>query len=72
MLLGDTTSTAAALSYPDPGVSVGGYNATQSGQATHNAFMAEARKQSRAYWRDQYTALAVNAYVRAAFGLTTN
>jgi hypothetical protein len=34
-----------------------------------DAFAIEARKQSRLNWRTQYTAEAVNGYIRAGFGL---
>jgi hypothetical protein len=32
-------------------------------------FVTEARQQSRLRWRTQYTAEAVNGYIRAGFGL---
>ena len=67
-LISDTTSFAMAINYPSPAVSVGAYNALLNSGATHHAFMAEARQQSRSNWRPAYTARAVNAYVRGAFG----
>jgi hypothetical protein len=33
------------------------------------AFVTEARKQSRANWRPEFTADAVNTYVRAGYGM---
>ena len=53
--------------YVDPNRSVGSYNASLGGVGTTAAFLAEARKQSRDNWRPQYTAAAVNSYIRAGF-----
>ena len=66
--VGDSTSTAVQVNYPNPGVSVGNYNASLGKASSHDAFMAEARKQSRDFWRPEYSAVAVNAWVRAALG----
>jgi hypothetical protein len=66
--IGDTTSTFGAVKYPDPGRTVATYHVSIGGAASYDAFMAEARKQSKSHWRPQYTADAVNAYIRAGFG----
>lgn len=55
--------------FPDPTRTVGSYHGTIGGTATLVAFMAEARLQSKDNWRPQYTANAVNNYIRAGFGL---
>ncbi|MBK7878710.1 MAG: right-handed parallel beta-helix repeat-containing protein [Planctomycetes bacterium] len=69
-LVGDTTSVVLQpAAYPDPGRTVARYNQSLGGLATHAAFMAEARRQSKSFWRPEYTAQAVNAYVRAGFGV---
>jgi hypothetical protein len=69
-LVGDTTSSQLVpSSYPDPQRDIAHYQASLGGAATHAAFMAEARRQSRFAWRPQYTATAVNDYVRAGFGM---
>jgi hypothetical protein len=65
--IGDTTSTAQEVAFADPGRDTGTYNASLGGTGTHEAFMAECRKQSRDNWRPQYTAAAVNAYIRNGF-----
>ena len=68
-LVRDTTSVAAWVPFPDPGRSIPTYHASIGGAAGLDAFMTEARRQSRAFWRPQYTAEAVNTYVRAGYGL---
>lgn len=69
-LVGDSGSIALpANPYPDPTRTIATYNQSLGGAASHDAFMAEARKQSRANWRTQYTAAAAIAYIRAGFGL---
>jgi hypothetical protein len=55
--------------YPDPGRTVETYNATLGGSPSLSAFLAEARKQSKDNWRPQFTAHAVNNYIRAGFGV---
>ena len=45
--------------------SIGLYNGSLGGNASLTEFMAEARKQSRNYWRTQYTADAVTNYIRS-------
>jgi hypothetical protein len=65
--IGDTTSTAHEVAFADPGRDTGTYNASLGGTGTHEAFMAECRKQSRDNWRPQYTAAAANAYIRSGF-----
>jgi hypothetical protein len=67
--IGDTSSTAQFISYPQPQRNTASYNATLGGTATHDAFMAQCRLQSKDNWRAEYTAAAINAYIRAGFGL---
>lgn len=68
-LIGDTTSSAVPVNYPDRNRTIATYNASLGGPANHAAFVAQALRQSKALWRPEYTAQAVNAYVRAGFGL---
>ncbi len=69
-LVGDVGSTALPTNpYPDAGRSIASYHQSIGGTPSHDAFMAQARLQSRAYWRSQYTASAAIAYIRAGFGL---
>lgn len=65
--LRDPDSVAERTQFADSGRSVASWNKLQGGNGTHVAFMAEARKQSRLNWREEYTARAVNKYVRAGF-----
>jgi hypothetical protein len=68
--LGDPTSTyGQVMSYPDPGRTIATYHASIGGGPSLGAFMAQARVQSKSNWRTAYTAFAVNAYIRAGFGL---
>ena len=65
----DVGSVRQQAAYPNPTASIGSYHASILGAPTHDAFMAEARQQSKSYWRPQYTARAANAWIRAAFGI---
>ena len=66
-----TTPNAIDLTgYPDPNRSVGSYNSTLGGTATLEAFLSEARLQSKDNWHPAYTADAVNDYIREGFGAT--
>jgi hypothetical protein len=65
----DTSSAAKRASFPDASRTIASYHASIGGAPSLDAFMVEARKQSRANWRPQYTAKAVADYIRAGFGL---
>jgi hypothetical protein len=67
--IGDSTSTFEAVAYSDPNRTIATYHASIGGAPSLQAFLSEARQQSKSYWRVQYTANAVNDYVRAGFGL---
>ncbi len=66
----EPTAAWSQVSYPDPGRTVGRYNVALGGVNSTEAFLAEALNQRRGYWRHEYTAAAVNDYIRAGFGLT--
>jgi hypothetical protein len=65
--VGDTTSAVAQVHYPDPSRSLASYNASLGGSSSLAAFLAEARLQSFAHWRQAYTAIRVNRYIRRGF-----
>ena len=54
--------------YLDPSRTVESYNASLGHSADLNAFLAEARLQSKDNWNPQLTADAVNNYIREGFG----
>ncbi|MGD8239150.1 MAG: hypothetical protein PVH68_11395, partial [Armatimonadota bacterium] len=55
------------VEFVDPGRTVGSYHGTLGEEATLEAFLAEACKQSRDTWREEYTARAVIEYIREGF-----
>jgi hypothetical protein len=57
----------AAVTYPDPERSLATYDRTIGGPGTAEDFLERARTQSRAAWRPELTASAVNQYLRAGF-----
>jgi len=66
--VGDTSSVAVQVQYKNAdGASTAGYHASLGKTATHEAFMAEALKQSKDNWRTEYTANAVNTWIRDCF-----
>ncbi len=65
--VGDDSSTMARTDYADPDRFLADYSASLGHAATHEAFMAELRKQSRFNWRRRYTAHAVNHWFRQGF-----
>ena len=66
---GEQGSAAKAVQPPDPVRTIESYMAHQGLEPTLDAFIEEIRKQSRANWRNQFTASAVNDWVRQGFGL---
>jgi hypothetical protein len=65
----DDGSTTAAPTFPDPERNIDSYQQHLGLEATHDAFIAEALQQSRFNWRREFTAAAVNSYIREGFGL---
>jgi hypothetical protein len=65
---GETGAQAVQVTFPDPDRTIATYMTSQAGTPTLAAFLAEARMQSKSNWRTQYTAPAVNDYIRAGFG----
>ena len=63
----DTAGTNGRIAYVQPDRSVAGYSASLGKAKTLEAFLQEARLQSKANWRDEYGAPAAIAYIRAGF-----
>ncbi len=66
---GETGSSFAAVSYPDAHRTIATYMTSLGGSPSLDAFMTQAKAQSKANWRPQYTADAAAAYIRAGFGV---
>ena len=64
----ETDSTNTAVSYPDPERNLATYHGSIGKEATFDAYIAEARKQSRFKYRYEYTAEAPMLYIREGFG----
>ncbi|MGE0788315.1 MAG: hypothetical protein AB7S26_21760 [Sandaracinaceae bacterium] len=65
----DATALSAAPSYPEPDRTIDTYAMSIGVGTTLEDFLAAARQQSRLHWRTELMASAVNAYIRAGFGL---
>jgi len=63
----DEGSKDQRVKFLDPDRTIESYQASLGGEATYEAFLAEARKQSKNNWRRQYTAEAVSEYIRKGF-----
>jgi hypothetical protein len=61
------SSRVARVEFTDPTRTAATYNATLGGEATREAFLAQARRQSKSDWRIQYTAAPVIDYIREGF-----
>jgi hypothetical protein len=67
---GVSGSQCVSASYPvEPDRNIETYMASLNLTQTLEAFLAEARQQSKTYWRDEFTAGSVYRYVRDGFGL---
>lgn len=66
--VGETGASATEVKFVDPYRTIARYHQEMvGGEASFEAFIAEARKQSKANWRSAYTAEAVNNYIREGF-----
>ena len=65
---GDTGSLATEKSFADSTRTLGSYSSSIGGLGSVNGFLNEARKQEKYNWRTEYTAGAVNDYIREGFG----
>lgn len=66
---GEAGASFTQATFPDRTRDVAKYNRAVGGPETVEAFITEARKQSRGTWRDQYTAMAAGSWIRAGFGM---
>ncbi|MBI2839096.1 MAG: hypothetical protein HYX75_12320 [Acidobacteria bacterium] len=66
---GETGASSQQVSYPDPDRHIAAYQAHLGRTATIDAFIQEARRQSKYNWRKEYTAASVNTWIRAGFGI---
>jgi hypothetical protein len=66
-LWGETGASNSPKQFPDPNRSLGSYSGSLGIAATLEAFLTQVRKQSKYNWREEYTAAAVNQYIRAGF-----
>jgi hypothetical protein len=64
----ETGAEAIQVTFPDAGRTIESYQTSLGMTPTLDAFLAEARLQSKSFWRPAYTAEAVNDYIRAGFG----
>ena len=65
---GETGSSSASISYPAPGRDEATYMSSLGGTPSLAAFAAAARAQSKSNWYPEFTAAALNTYIRAGFG----
>jgi hypothetical protein len=65
----ESGSSFAPVYFPSSARTVGGYMQSLGQTPTLEAFLTEARKQSRAYWRPAFTAMTAGNHFRAAFGM---
>jgi hypothetical protein len=63
----ETGSSVTRVTFPDPTRSAAKYATVTGVGSTDSAFVAAARKQTRANWRTDLTASALSSYVRAGF-----
>jgi cysteine-rich repeat protein len=68
-LSGETNAVNQQLNFVDPTRSVSTYSALLGKPATFDAFINEARSQSKYNWRNEYTAPVVNQYIRDGFAI---
>ena len=66
-LVSDADSRVNEVAYLDPNRTIETYMATLGHPPSLEAFIQEAKKQSRFNWRPAFTAAAVNRYIRAGF-----
>jgi hypothetical protein len=67
---GETGGQNTNTTFPDPNRSVATYMTSLGKTPTLEAFLAEARKQSKTNWRTEFTAGAVNKHIRQGFGMS--
>ncbi len=66
---GDSGSKVEQLAFPNPGRTSADYAASLGFNRSFDAFITEARKQRKGYWRTAFTSSAINNYIREGYGL---
>ncbi|MGM0567684.1 MAG: hypothetical protein ACQESB_00535, partial [Elusimicrobiota bacterium] len=64
---GESGAKAEKIDFADPTRDLASYHQYIGGEASAEAFIEEAKKQDRHNWRYEYTAMAVNEYIREGF-----
>src|SRR6202035_985460 len=67
---GNSAPDGSGIVYKDATRTVGGYGALWGCDGTLTGFLAQARLQSKSNWRPQFTATAVNNWIRDGFSVT--
>jgi hypothetical protein len=67
-MAGARDSVARQVAYPEPTRDIQSYMKSLGQEPSIEAFIREARKQSKSNWRKEFTAEAVNDWIRAGFG----
>jgi len=71
-LIGDRGRfTLGTASYPDAGRNIESYDASLGGDGSFEHFLENARAQRKGHWNSDYTAPAINDYIRAGYGWET-
>ena len=65
---GETGAAMRKIDYPDPERNIQKYMQHLGMEPTREAFLAAIRAQSRRHWRKEFTAAAINDWMRAGFG----
>ncbi|NLF40859.1 hypothetical protein GX586_15555, partial [bacterium] len=65
--VGEAGSCTGKVAFVDPDRSVERYNALVGGAQSYTDFIARVRQQSKRTWRPEYTAQAINAWIRDGF-----
>ena len=68
--VGDKGSRAQSMDLPRSKRTVEAYMAHLGMEPSFDAFIAEVRKQSKENWREQFTAAAINEWVREGYGVS--
>ncbi len=66
---GDSTSAVGIPSFTDPTRTLSEYHGTLGGGTNLEAFLTEAKRQSKYTWRLEYTPKVIAAYIRAGYDL---
>ncbi len=64
-------SSVEQVNFPNPGRTSADYAASLGFGNSFEAFITEARKQRKGYWRPEFTSFAINNYIREGYGSMT-